>query len=1256
MKRMISFILSLVILCTMLPCNNVLAENDIYVGDMIVKSIVDSGTCGDNATWELYDDGELIISGSGEMTDWYESSSPFYQIRNYIKKVTINNGITSIGNHAFNYCRSLTNVSIPGSIKIIGNNAFFECSSLTSVTIPDGVTSIRIYAFFKCSSLTSVTISGSVTSIGDYTFNECSSLTNLTIMDGVKSIGSSAFSGCSSLTSVTIPDSVTHIDSCAFEDCSSLTSVTIPDSVTSIYSYSFKGCSSLTSVTIPDSVKSIHDDAFRNCSSLTNITVDALSQTYSSENGVLFNKNKTTLICCPGGKEGEYIIPDSVTSISWGAFEGCSNLTSITIPDSVTSSGASAFSGCSSLASITIPDSVTSIDNGAFRRCSSLTSVTIPDSVRIIRRDAFYGCSSLTSVIIPVSVTNIGYSAFCGCNKLTDVYYSGTKEQWNSIAIDYDYNENLTNATIHYNFKSYYTISYNVNGGSGAPANQTKNPGESLTLSSETPKRAGFTFLGWAVSSTASSAEYQPGDSFTTDSDTTLYAVWQQSKTVKASGTCGDNATWELYDDGELVISGSGTITEFYTNDSQYINKVTISHGITSIGDYAFCYRDNLTSVTIPDSVTSIGDYAFGECSGLTSITIPDSVTSISYGAFEGCSSLTSVTIPGSVTSIGNDAFRGCSSLTSVTIPDSVTSIGNDAFYGCNGLTSVTIPSSVTNICNAFVGCSIEYVYYNGTENQWNSIVPYGYFNDAVILYLRCGDNATWELHDDGELIISGSGAMTDWSYKLRPSRKSESPFSKLSQYITKVTISHGITSIGNCAFYYCNNLTSVTIPDSVTSIGMWAFRGCSSLTSVIIPDGVTSISNDAFYGCSSLTNITVDALNQTYSSKNGVLFDKNKTTLIYCPGGKSGEYIIPDSVTSISDDAFYGCSSLTNITVDALNQTYSSENGALFDKNKTTLICCPGGKSGEYIIPDSVTSISDDAFNGCSSLTSVTIPDSVTSIGGRAFSECSNLIDVYYSGTEDQWNSIAIGSNNENLTNATIHCIIKSYTISYNANGGSGAPVNQTKEHGESLTLSSAAPTKTGFTFLGWATSSTAASAEYQPGDSFTTDADTTLYAVWKINEYTISYNANGGNGAPVNQPKRHGESLTLSSEKPTKTGFTFLGWAASPTSSSAEYQPGDSFTTDTDTTLYAIWKINEYTISYNANSGSSAPINQTKRHGESLTLSSETPTKTGFTFLGWAVSSTAVSAEYQPGDSFIIDADTTLYAVWRKNIYRYI
>ena len=413
-KRILSMLLALVMLATLLPVGLV---------DTAEAAATHSGTCGDNVTWTLDASGTLTISGKGAMADYYIFSVPWYDTRSQVKTVIIKNGVTSIGNCAFDGCSSLTSATIPNSVTGIGNWAFYGCSSLTSATIPNSVTSIGEDAFNGCKSLTSVTIPNSVTSIANGAFSNCSSLTSVTIPDGVTSIGESAFYGCSSLTNVTIPKSVTSIGDWAFSNCTSLTNVTIPKSVTRIGFGAFSG-------------------------SNATITVASGNSEYCSVAGALYNKQKTTLFYPGMIKDGSFRIPNSVTTIAYSAFEGCSSLTSVTIPNSVTSIGWYAFRDCSSLTRITIPNSVTSIGEWVFGSCTSLTRVTIPDNVTSIGRFAFYYCTSLTSVTIPDGVTRIGDSAFYDCSSLTDVYYGGTETDWAKITIA-NGNQDLLNATLH---------------------------------------------------------------------------------------------------------------------------------------------------------------------------------------------------------------------------------------------------------------------------------------------------------------------------------------------------------------------------------------------------------------------------------------------------------------------------------------------------------------------------------------------------------------------------------------------------------------------------------------------------------------------------------------------------------------------------------------------------------------------------------------------------------------------------------------
>ena len=349
---------------------------------------------------------------------------------------SVSYSVTSIGESAFESCISLTSVTIPNSVTSIGENAFLGCSGLTSIDIPNSVTSIGRWAFYYCDGLTSVTIPNSVTSIGEGAFESCISLTSVTIPNSVTSIGYRTFYHCRSLTSINVASDNSNycsVDGVLFnKDKTTLIqypggkqgAYTIPNSVTSIGYSAFFYCDGLTSIEIPNSVTSIGRWAFYYCDGLTSINVASDNSNYCSVDGVLFNKDKTTLIQYPGGKQGSYTIPNSVTSIGDGAFDDCDGLTSVTIPNSFTCIGEDAFSYCDGLTSVTIPNSVTSIGEDAFGWCSGLTSVTIGNSVTSIGDGAFSECYGLTSVTNYASTPqNLGSNVWNGVDKSTCVLY-----------------------------------------------------------------------------------------------------------------------------------------------------------------------------------------------------------------------------------------------------------------------------------------------------------------------------------------------------------------------------------------------------------------------------------------------------------------------------------------------------------------------------------------------------------------------------------------------------------------------------------------------------------------------------------------------------------------------------------------------------------------------------------------------------------------------------------------------------------------
>ena len=948
----------------------------------------------DNLTWTLDADGTLTISGTGAMKDYdyYNNPSPASQKKDSVKKVVIEDGVTSIRNSAFYDCNSLTSITIPNSVTSIGAYAFSNCYYLTNITIPNSVTSIENYAFRSCSSLTSITIPDSVTSIGELAFYSCDRLTSITISNSVTSIGERAFAYCSRLNSITIPDSVTSIGEAAFAGCSSLTSITIPDSVTSIGEYAFQSCSSLTSITIPDSVTSIGDYVFISCSSLTTISLSCKSSLKRSDFGGQADLVSYTLHTLKKTEAKAATCSEDGNKEYWT----CEHCKKYFLSDDAN------------------PETAKAVE---------LSETVVPASHKLTKVEAK-----------AATCTENGNKKYWTCEHCKKYFLSDDTNSETATAVELS--ETVIPALKHKN-----AIIQNASEPTETAPGYS---GDRYCPDCDKVVEKGYTYwvednLTWKLYEDGTLNISGKGAMKDYNSDDNPSPASQKKDSVKKV----------VIEDGVTSIGA----TAFYCCNS--LTSITIPDSVTSIGDSAFSGCWDLTSITIPDSVTTIGEAAFASCSSLTSITIPNSVTSIGAYAFSSCSSLTSITIPDSVTSIGNSSFSNCWYLTSITIPNSVTSIGAYAFSNCWYLTSITIPDSVTSIGkSAFYKCSslttislsckstlkksdfgdkADLVSYtnqhtltkteakaatcteDGNKEYWTcehcgkyflsddanpetataveqseTILPAIQHKNAELRNsseptetspgysgdLYCPDcdkvvekgytywnegNLTWKLYEDGTLNISGTGAMKDYNADDNPS-----PAYNNSK-VKKIVIEKGVTSVGDYAFRSCNNLTSIMISNSVTSIGNSAFFYCTSLTSVTIPDNVTSIENYAF-AYTGLKSITIpDSV--TNIGNYAFAGCKDLTSIT-----------IPDSVTSIGNYAFYNCSSLTSITIP---DSVTSIGTATFSgcKNLTSIT-----------IPDSVTSIGNSAFVGCKNLTSITIPDSVTSIGESTFKYCSNL------------------------------------------------------------------------------------------------------------------------------------------------------------------------------------------------------------------------------------------------------------------------
>ena len=580
-------------------------------------------------------DGTLTILDDDAMVNYDDPQQiPWYGQRESITKVIISDGVTRIGSLAFFQCSNLESITIPDSVKSIEENAFNNCTALKSVKIPSGVEKINDWTFSDCASLSSIEIPTSVTHIGEFAFDKCKSLTK-----------------------IVIPNSVEVIDGYAFY-LSGLESITLPDSLKSIGSSAFVGCcESLTSLTIPAKLEKLAINAFDDCHNLTKITVDKNNKYFSNdERGVLFNKDKTTLIWYPEGNNStEYTIPNSVTAITVVAFEK-SHLKSIVIPGSVKTIGAGAFidssdlakvtlfdgvtfieedafCGCTNLESIVLPDSVTSIGEGAFY-ASGLKSFEIPNGITTIKRRTFRNCPNLESIEIPSSVKSIEEEVFWNCESLKELKIPRSVTEFDTSAIIWCVS--LEAITVDENNKNFSSVD-------GVLFNKDKTV---LLSHPQGSKRTEYTVPDsvQAIDKDAfEMCENLKGVEIPASVKSLSFPVFHICENLETV-TVDENNKYFSSIDG-VLFNKDKTVLLYYPQGSKR-TEYTVPDCVKTIGEEAF--GDSLLkSVIISDGVTDIGSFAFEWCESLEQIEIPTSVKSISYAVFSMCNSLKEINFKG---------------------------------------------------------------------------------------------------------------------------------------------------------------------------------------------------------------------------------------------------------------------------------------------------------------------------------------------------------------------------------------------------------------------------------------------------------------------------------------------------------------------------------------------------------------------------------------------------------------------------------
>ncbi len=657
------------------------------------------------------------------------------------------------------------------------------------------------------------------------------------------------------------------------------------------------------------------------------------------------------------------IVGDGITAIGNSSFSGFRELRTVRMPEGINRIGDFAFSSCEKLEQVTIPSTVTTIGMDAFLHCYNLKSVRLPAGLKTIGASAFFDNWKLSDIQIPDSVTEIGRGAFTQCYELERITLpSGITEIAENLFFGC---RKLREVVLQKGIRKI--------GGNAF--------GQCAMTRIEIPE--GVTSIGEiAFASCNNLAEVILPDSLSVISSDAF------------SGTAYENS----FSGREFVVLGNGMLYQY--NGSR--TSVAVPEGVTKIADAVFKKHKEIVEVELPEHLHSIGASAFEGCTALERAAVPESVEWVGKDAFlgtpflkaqkdgvivfgkaayayQGTENPIELEIPDGVVYVTPVGFRFMGYVERVTIPESVTSIGEGAFLGCTALTQASVPDSVTEIGARAFG----YYCVNGSSGTYLPLemVLAGHRGTAVQDYAEdtqnrvtflpldslsgsCGEHAEWSLDPDtGELVISGSGAMKDYAYY----GEEMSPFLVCRGFITSVTIQEGITSVGAYAFYGLDQLEDIRLAGSITEIGNCALAGCIKLENLKLPEGVSSIGSEILDGCSGLKSIEVEPGNESYSSDNGILYNKEKTQLLLIPEN------FPQETLSISE---------------------------------------------------SVTRIEDYAANENRNLRCVYFPESLSYLGRGAFSECVSLKSLVFKGDAPRFGSY----NSVNTESITIYCGFSKY------------------------------------------------------------------------------------------------------------------------------------------------------------------------------------------------------------------------------------
>ena len=868
------------------------------------------------------------------------------------------------------------------------------------VRVPDGVTELLYLSFCSNSAVTSVILPETVVKIGEKAFSECKNLTSVTLPQGIVEIQSYAFSVSPKLKVIDIPDGLQKAARLAEDNvqfrCSFGSSaafalskggnsfcagdfqmrylfddegnrnglrlnkylgtdaeVTVPEEVTETGS-AFSGCATVTKITLPAGLTNLKNSAFSDCTALR-----------------------------------EIVIPDSVTTIGSYAFSGCTGLTEIVIPDSVTTIGSYAFSGCTGLTRVVLPAGLTAIPDWCFNNCEKLPGIAIPETVTSIGSCAFRYCSALTAITLPQGLQTLGANAFLYCENLPYVDVPDTLESADyiiasdttqlrcSIGSSAAYALSKKNNSFYNNgYRLCYTYADRDGSVTGLALSKYEGTDAETRVPDGVTELWGFCFYENSVVTSvvlpesvvkigrASFCDCKNLSSVTLPQgiveiggsafaecpkltvidipDGLQKAAWLAEDNVQLRCSFGSSAAFALSKGGNNFCAGDFQMRYLFDEDgnrnglrlNKYLGtdtEVTVPEEVTETGS-AFSGCATVTKITLPAGLTNLKNSAFSDCTALREIVIPESVTSIGESAFDGCASLIEIRLPAGITEIPTALFSGCKALSAASIPEGVVSIGSGAFRNCASLTELALPQGLKKIgSNAFIGCkSLTYI------EIPDGVEMVEYFIAESTIQLRCAIGSSAAI----AVSRSNDGFYSDDLY-LRYTFDDDGVQNGLTlmKYVgasSEVIVPDGVTELQYSTFSECRQLlTRVVLPNGLLSIPESLLNNCTNLKEVVIPESVTTIENHAFFGCASLEKINLPA----------GLTEISQSLLGGCT--VLSEITIPDGVTAIGDSAFQKCASLT-----------------------------------EIVLPQGLRRIDGEAFFGCTGLSYIDIPDGLETAG----------------------------------------------------------------------------------------------------------------------------------------------------------------------------------------------------------------------------------------------------------------------------------